>query len=73
MDEIIARELRTLTVRVVFEPFRICLVDGRHFDISSRGVVTFLSGGIMIFDQDDTYAVVPYDKIVSLQTFFPVP
>ncbi|HEY0008679.1 MAG TPA: hypothetical protein VGB55_08150 [Tepidisphaeraceae bacterium] len=73
MDEqsFIALQLSDLTVkRADFEPFVITLVQGEDLSVFRKEAVTMLSGGFIYHEQDGSYRVAPYDKILCLRTNF---
>jgi hypothetical protein len=52
-----------------FEPFRIRLADGSHYDILNPGLVVPLQTKLMVaFPKDDRFAVVSNYQIVAMET-----
>ncbi len=69
----IARQLRDLTLRSIFQPFTITLLDGTLVNVSYRQDVTFLSEGVLVTETGGTERVFPYAMICSLSTIFLLP
>lgn len=68
----IKQELLDLIRRTEFEPYVVHLVDGRTYTIGEPEGVTLLRGGVVVYVQGGSRAMVPYSKIVSLETIFDV-
>jgi hypothetical protein len=67
----IASELRDLTTdQADFRPFEVVLLNGERLEITRQEQMSMLSGGIIYQEPDRSYRIVPYDKILYLQTIF---
>jgi hypothetical protein len=67
-------EVRTILAREPFTPFRIHLVNGKHYDVEHRDVARFLGYGVLVFiglkegsHQAKGYDRFPFDHIVRIE------
>ncbi len=73
MDEnsFIAVQLRQWALeRILFEPFDICLRSGALLSVVNPTLITFLSGGVILIDEEGVEWVFGYESIVCLKTLF---
>jgi hypothetical protein len=67
-------QVRTILTREPFTPFRIHLLNGKHYDIDHREVARFLGYGVLVFiglkqgtHQAKGYDRFPFDHIVRIE------
>jgi len=57
-------QVRTILKREPFTPFRIHLVNGKHYDVDHREVARFLGYGVLVFIglKEGTHQAKGYDR-----------